>query len=187
MARLRGFRPQIRSQRRKANWTVGPQSGADGVPIALSASSKVLMGVGAVVLDSGITLVRTRGELMILLKTSSNAAGGFVGAFGLCVVTDQAFAAGVGSIPGPVADDDWDGWFYHRYLALGSGGAIAAAAAADEDQVNSVTAALRVEVDSKAMRKLTVGQTIVGMLELAEQGTATASIFFNSRMLVKLP
>jgi len=64
---------------------------------------------------------------------------------------------------------------------------IAGAVATDGDAMNTVTAALRIEVDSRAMRKLEVSQTVYCCLEVLEIGTATMSWAFNSRQLVKLP
>ena len=40
-----------------------------------------------------------------------------IGAVGLIIVTDVAFAAGIASIPGPVTDGADDGWFVHVLFA----------------------------------------------------------------------
>ena len=188
MANSRRFSPRsaIRSQRRKTSWNTGPASGATGNELVITGTGKTLFPAGAAVLVEGVTLVRTRGEMLFLLTTSTATPGGFHGAVGLAVVTDQAFAAGVASIPGPIGEDDWDGWFYHRFFSVLGAGPIDSGVAADIDQVNGTTASLRIEVDSKAMRKLSVGQTLVAVLETVEVGTASMSIFFNCRMLVKL-
>ena len=56
----------------------------------------------------------------------------------------------------------------------------------EQSVVNSTTAAIRVDVDSKAMRKCSVDETIFAVIEVAELGTASLSWSFNSRLLFKL-
>ena len=41
-----------------------------------------------------------------------------VGAVGMIIVSEDAFAAGIGSIPGPVSDIGNDGWFFWTSLAV---------------------------------------------------------------------
>ena len=189
MARSRGFASATRrGPRRRTAWGIGPQTGADGSPQAVSASSSVLAAGGASATLEAITLVRLRGELQIHLLGAALLTNGFHGAFGIGIVKTPAFTAGIVSMPTPLIDEDDEGWLYHRYFSLISGGPIAAATAAtQEDQVNSTSAALRVEVDSKAMRKLDVGDTIFAAIEVIEINLADLSWSFNSRTLVKLP
>ena len=98
------------------------------------------------------TIVRT--HLLAYLETDQLAASEFqVGALGMAVVSDQAAAAGVGSIPTPVTDDDSDLWFVHKWLmnsfAFGS-------AIGFQSQAGKVY-----EIDSKAMRKVNDGEDVV--------------------------
>jgi len=188
VARSRGFPLRSRSPtRRKTSWTVGPQSGVDGASISITASAAVLMGVGSAATEDGLTIVRTRGELLFFLTASTTGGGGFFGAFGIGIANTPAFTAGVASLPTPITEDDWDGWLYHRFLTVGSGGAIDAGVSADVDMVNASAASVRVEIDSKAMRKINLNETLFAALEVTEVGTATARIFVNSRILVKIP
>ena len=186
MARSRGFAQQGR--RRKTSWEIGSQSGADGASISLSSSTALLGTGGVTTLLDGQTLVRTRGDLNLSLSLADIAGSGFTGAFGVGVVNENAFVAGIGSVLTPLTDEDWDGWLYHRYFSLVAGGPLAAAtAAAQADFVNPTAAALHIEVDSKAMRRMIEQQTIYCALEVVETGTATMEWAFNSRMLFKLP
>ena len=192
MANLRRSRfptSSARSSRRKTSWTVGPETSVNGATQVITASSAVLATTGAAVAEDGLTLVRTRGELVCLLGISASQGDGFHGAFGIGVATLAAFTAGIGSVPTPLTEEDWNGWLYHRYFGLFSGGPIAAATAAQQgDQVNSTSAALRVEVDSKAMRKLSMDMIVYAAVEVVELGAASSMEFaFNSRLLVKLP
>jgi len=192
VANLRGGRSRSsfpRSQRRKTSWNIGPQTGVDGATQVISASAAVLATGTAVVLNEGITMVRTRGELNVFLSIATGQGDGFHGAFGIAVASSPAVTAGVGSVPTPITEENWDGWLYHRYFGLFAGGPLATATAADQQsQVNATTAALRVEVDSKAMRKLSVDMTIYAAIEVIELGAASSMEWgFNSRILVKLP
>ena len=187
MARSRGFTRQG-PQRRKTSWEIGAQTGIDGATRAVSSSSSLLAVSGVNSEVDGLTLIRTRGDLNLFLTTCDAVGNGFHGAFGIGIVNENAFAAGIGSVLTPLTDEDWDGWFYHRYFGIFSGGPIAAATAAQEAlQINSTSAALHVEVDSKAMRKLTEQMTIYAALEVVELGTCTMEWAFNSRSLFKLP
>jgi len=185
VTRSRGFARG--TNRRLTSWEIGAQTGVDGASQAVSSTSSTLAAGGAVSTEDGLTLIRTRGELNLFLTTSDAAGNGFHGAFALGLFNENAFLTGISSILRPLDDEAYDGWFYHRYFSLFSGGPIAAAASQDNDMVNPTSAALRIEVDSKAMRKLPEDQTIVGVLQVIELGTASMEWAFNSRTLVKLP
>jgi len=190
VARLRGssFRSFPRSQKRKTSWDIGPETTGNGGGQSVSSTIAQLAGVGSQVVADGPTLVRTRGEIVGYLSTATAKHDGFHGAFGIAVATSAAFTAGVASVPTPLSEEDWDGWLYHRYVAVHSAGPIVdAAVSLQSDAVHNVGAAFRFEVDSKAMRKLTIGQTMYACIEMVITGTAVMRWFFNCRTLVKLP
>ncbi len=58
------------------------------------------------------TLARVHGQLLVYLATATSINDGFTGAIGFGKVQDEAFQAGVGSVPDPITEVDWDGWFY---------------------------------------------------------------------------
>ena len=145
------------------------------------------MGVTFVLTLDGVTIVRTRGMLALQLVSSAAISNGFQGAFGLGVATSAAVTAGIGSLPTPITEEDWDGWYYHSYFSILSGGVIDGSAAGDQDLTNPHMAALRLTVDSKAMRKLRVDETLYAAIEVTEEGTASMSASYNSRSLFKLP
>ena len=188
MARPRGFRSPIRtSVKRKSGWGLMPNTGAAGGGNQLiSTTGSVAALGGVVVLLDGITLVRTRGELNLVLLTAAAQGDGFHGAFGIAKSTNSATAIGITALQTPISDETWDGWLYHRYFSLRAGGIINQGVSADEDQVNSVAAALRIEVDSKAMRKARADDAFYAALQVTEVGTATMGWNFNSRGLFKL-
>ena len=191
MANSRGGRfprSSARSPRRKTSWTFGPQTGVDGATQPISTSIAQLATGFVTVEEDGLTLARTRGELIVLLGLSDAVGNGFHGAFGIAVATSAAVVAGAASLPSPITEETWDGWLYHRYFGIFSGGAVAVATAAQQtDQVNATCGALRLEVDSKAMRKVDVDQSLYAMIEVIELGNATMEWAFNSRMLIMLP
>ena len=80
-----------------------------------------------------------------------------IGAFAACVVTDRAFAAGSGSIPGPHSDAGWDGWYVWRsfHYVQEAAGTVA----------SLMQQATILEIDSKAKRKMTDDETLVLMVE----------------------
>ena len=186
MARLRGLPSRVRSQRRKTAWGIGTQTGTDGSSQSISAAGKTIATGAFQPVQDGLTVVRTRGELLLLLRSTSGGNTGFHGAFGIGLITDEAAAAGAASVPGPIANEDWDGWLYHRYFSLATAAAMGDTVSSADDIPNAVSAVLRLEVDSKAMRKFDTGNTMVAMLEVLEVGTSVLDWFFNSRTLVKL-
>jgi hypothetical protein len=91
----------------------------------------------------------------------------------MCVVSDDAFAAGAASIPGPFSDASSDLWLVHRYLysstVFGTGVGISHPTEG-------------VEIDSKAMRKMHDEVTLAFMVENGHP-TAGADFWFGLRML----
>ena len=97
-----------------------------------------------------------------------------VGAFGLGVVMDRAFAAGVASVPGPFTDASWEGWFVWRSFS-------------NVYEFHTAASALLLsvsqEVDSKGMRKVSADETIV---LVAESQSGGFDISMPIRLLLKL-
>ena len=184
-----GFRTSSApSQRRKTSWAIGPNTGAAGEGQQISASSTVLATTGSQFGSDGLTMIRTRGELLLVLTAATAAQDGFHGAFGLGLVTAQAFTAGAASLPSPLDEKDWDGWYYHRFYSCIAGGTVAGATTSSQrNQVNATAAAIRIEVDSKAMRKGSTDMITFAALQSVEIGGATMRFMYNSRELIKLP
>ena len=181
----RRFQGQARSVRRKTSWSNGP--GQTAPQTVINGTSSNLANLGFTALSDGLTIVRVRGELMLWLSSAAASLDGFAGALGIGIVNTQAFLAGAASVPMPITEMDWEGWMYHRIIQLKSGGAIASSASTEQDETNAVTAALRLVIDTKAMRKISGEETIFAALEVFEVGTAVLNWSINSRMLSKLP
>ena len=104
------------------------------------------------------TLIRTRGEFTVYVDTSTIAVGeAAMFGFGIGMVTEAAATVGVGSVPTPLTDADWDGWLYHRFVGLGAETTVAS----DDEGLHMA----RVVVDSKAMRKVDTDQRLVIVAE----------------------
>ncbi len=117
--------------------------------------------------------MRTRGEVGIVPQ--SFAADVTVGgAFGVCIVSDEAFAAGTASIPRPFDDANWGGWFMWQSFF----GVFEFADATGRVGLNANT--LRYQVDSKAMRKVGQNETVVLM---CESQTGAFDIAMHLRLL----
>ena len=158
-------------QRRQVTW-VGP---ADQGFVNVSNGGKTLIASFDPAASSlpKPTLVRTRGAVMVTPQVHT-ADLEIIGAFGVCVVSDQAFAAGAASIPGPFDESDWDGWVvwrsFNRLLEFVSG-------------VGIIWHHEDIQVDSKAMRKISDNETLVFMAQ--SQGGAF-QISMPLRLLLKL-
>ena len=186
MARFRSSRFPRTSVRHRSSWEVGPETAGGGQPQTVIASGASLAGTAVQAAVDGLTLIRTRGELLLFLRLATAAGNGFHGAFGIAKATSAAIVAGAASVPTPITEEAWDGWLYHRYFSIMAAGPIATATAAQEALQNSATtSAVRIEVDSKAMRKWAVDEGLYAAIEVTEFGTATMDWTFNSRMLFK--
>ncbi len=94
-------------------------------------------------------------------------------ALGLAVVSDQAVAVGVTAVPTPVTDMASPLWFVHQLL-FGEESALT-------DRTKPQT---RISIDSKAMRKVEVGQDMVIVLENGGIGSGSITRI-GGRILVK--
>ena len=165
----------VRSQRRETAWNEGP----GGVTAqAFSATGTILLGSGITPLAPGLTLVRLRGNVEVVLEAAANIGEGMAGALGIGIISADAFGIGVTAAPNPLDDQDWGGWLYHRHWSLH------ATTATIADGVN--TGRMDWEVDSKAMRKFGLNEVIFASMQVTEIGASQVEVFFDSRVLVKL-
>ena len=171
------------SQKRKTSWNAGP-GGTTKLDVNTSVSAVVGQGINAIV--GGLILVRLRGDLTAYLVAATASDDGFSCAFGIGLANLEAFTVGIGSLMSPLVESDWDGWLYHKFINLHSGGIVNASAQIDRVAVNPTSAAVRIDVDSKAMRKVPEDMVIYAAFESVLQGTADMRLQFNSRILFKL-
>ena len=163
--------------RRLTAWSDGP---GGIVNTAVSASATAFLGsfiTGAV---EGLTIVRIRGSMLYHLTAASAANDGFVGAMGIGIASVAAITAGVGSVPTPITEQDSENWLYWTPLQVQA--MTATPGFSDEGSTWA-----RVEIDTKAMRKLPTDLGIYAIIEVTEIGTSALSVQFDSRALAKLP
>ena len=172
--RSRGF-PHRSSPRRKTEWFAGV---GGTTPNAVTTSGVQILGSGIITGFGEETLVRVRGLLDIVLKTAGATGDGFFGAVGIGLVSSAAFLGGVSTVPTPITELGWDGWLWHSFFSV-HGDQVAGESARGSGHY-------RVEVDSKAMRKVETDMTLYGIIESVEIGVATMDIFFDTRFLSKL-
>ena len=119
------------------------------------------------------TIVRTR--MTFLLRSDQTAAVEYqAAAYGQVVVSDQALAIGVTAVPTPVTDGGSDLFFAYQLMFAGH-----------SDLTDRMNPAALYQLDSKAMRKVEEGQTVIGVGEHdgITQGTVLMS---GGRQLIKL-
>ena len=147
--------------------------------MSVTGTAAAFLGAGILTTLSKVTVIRLRGSFLAYLSTVTAALDGFAGAMGIGLVTASAFDAGIGSVPTPITEADWDGWMYHKFFACR--GAAAGSLVASPGAI-----AFRDDVDSKAMRKFDEDMRIYCSVELVEVGDSVINFDFDSRVLVKL-
>ncbi len=99
------------------------------------------------------TIVRTHFELA-MISDQAAAIERQVAGMGIAVISDQASAAGVASVPTPITDMASNLWFVYKLLY------------ADESSLTDRTRnGQYASIDSKAMRKVEVGQDVAVVVE----------------------
>jgi len=173
LARRRGFVGSARRQgpRRLTEW--GGSADVTTSTVLAAATAVLDQSFSQAILSEIVpaTIVRVRGELWVASDQASASEEPF-GALGFAVVQQPANAAGVGSIPTPIAEELDDVWFVYQafqtYFATGQG-----------------VVWQRYSFESKAMRKLEDGDAIVIVLENAH-ATMGLEYILKFRTLFKL-
>ncbi len=135
---------------------------------------------GAAIIDQTLpgveseTIIRCRGSLNVVSDQAAATEVAF-GAYGLCVVSNQAAAIGVTAIPTPYTDADSDLWFVHGYWY---------APVRFNSAVGFQNISQTERFDSKAMRRISADET---MVMVVENGHATDGVRFslNVAILIK--
>ncbi len=176
MANRHGGRTIIRSKPRSMVWAnVLTHLAGPGI------TTKTVVGTsnnGLLTLET-ITLIRTRGDLLLQFDPASIADMVQVG-IGLAVTSADAFVVGGSTaVPGPLTDPEWD-WVYHRLVSFGP--AIAAA-----QTETALPQHFREAVDSKAMRKMKDNQALCWVAEaVVISGGGDVDVFVQGRHLFKV-
>ena len=173
MARMRVSHARARSGKIRPNyWTA---SATDTDTTALAAATAFQDQIGTVVDIEGGTVVRTRGIFSVASDQSAGNEFPF-GAFGMTIVSEEAAAAGILSVPTAYADADDDRFFLHGFWAVGL--RVATAVGFQSDVFSHW------HFDSKAQRKVSASDVVSVTVENAS-ATDGALYIINFRMLIK--
>ena len=121
------------------------------------------------------TIIRTHFEMRIL--SDQVAATEDQAAIGGAIVSDQAVAVGITAVPTPITDMASDLWFFHQLMFNST--QILTSVGADSPGSNY-------SVDSKAMRKVDIGQDMIIVSEISTDAGAGVDLLFGGRILVKV-
>ncbi len=123
------------------------------------------------------TIVRVRGSVLVQATAAGAVDAESIVNWGIMLVNAPAFAAGIASLPTPRTDigSDW--------LAWGSTGIHAHSTAVAGNELSAME---RIEVDSKAMRKVGLNQVLVFTAEDSViTSTIVSSLVISLRVLFK--
>ena len=144
----RQFTRSARGACRKTAW-VAP---ADQAFVAVATGAKVIVAsFDPGLLDPSPTIIRTRGQVSYF-PNNAGADISVVGAFGVGIVSQEAFAIGITAVPGPFDSADWGGW-----LAWGS----YSSRQEFSDTTGIFQSSWQIDVDSKGMRKVATNETLI--------------------------
>ncbi len=173
MARRRAVAHRGR-QRQRVEWTASIQDDLLG----LAANSVSILGAsaGMVTAVNGMTsptLVRCRGELLVLAGATGTAGDDVLVGAGLCIVSERASTAGAASVPRPLSDISFS-WLWHTMFML--------KLKTSADEFTPDANMMRVPIESKAMRKILSDEEELIFVIETDNGAGTASILFAAQL-----
>jgi len=162
-----------RAERRKSVWF---QFVPSEITLAGPSVAALFFSLNAAALAlRPFTVVRTRGVFGVR-SDQSGASEDYSGSLGIAVVSEQASAIGVTAVPTPETDRASDLFFTYESLA----GFLQRDSAVGMEELGKWK-----DIDSKAMRKVDIGQDLVVTVETSAISLG-AIVHFSARMLVKL-
>ncbi len=165
-------RTHTRAAKRQSTW-IGP---ADQGYVPVGSAGAAIISTfdpdGASLIAP--TIIRTRGQVSTALSVGIAGDVDVIGAYGMCIVSDNAAGIGITAVPLPFDDAAWGGWFVWRSFSM------------RYEFTSGVDARFTMqseEVDSKAMRKVSTDETI---LIVAQSQVGAFDISAPLRLLLKL-
>ncbi len=172
--RFSGFRQRLVRQGRKTFWFNGAWTNTN-LASANSAAIVVSLNAAALALRP-FTIIRTRGVWGVRSDQISVDENQFVN-YGSIVVSDEALAVGVSAVPTPV-EQDGSAWISFDQ-------AVQQINAASDIGLHPNMIPWRMEIDSKSMRKVEEGQTLIDVIQNSAISNG-AQVALYSRVLIKL-
>ena len=142
--------------------------------LANSTSAAIVFTLNAAALAlRPFTIVRSRFELALSSDQAAAIESQACGV-GIAVVSDQAVSVGASAVPLPIDDMGSNLWLLHTIMY------------GDESALTDRTrpATFR-SIDSKAMRKVEVGQDVIVSIQNSVVGTDGSAVVVGGRMLIK--
>jgi len=172
----------VRGPRRKTQWGGFGSESATAVlplPVTLSAGVAQVLSSGTTVdgagglLDEEITVVRTIGMLTAAIQTNT---AGIVASFaaGCGVFRGEVLTAGVGSLPSPEDDPDFE-WLAYFQSALTNPNSVLR---------DGPVSGIHLPFDIRSQRIIRKGESLAW---IGESQNATITVGVNGRYLFKLP
>ena len=163
-----------RGVRRETVWFTFPDT---TVTLAAGAANLMFTLNGAALALEPFTIVRTHFYLFVR-SNQVTAAETYGVSLGGAVVSDQAAAIGVTAVPNPIADRGSDLWWFYQATM----GHFQFASGVGFDSNGGQYYA----IDSKAMRKVDIGQDLAISVENSGVSTDGVTAIVGGRMLVKV-
>ena len=130
----------------------------------------------SVAFSSPFTILRIRGGIVNVVDTATDGDDITIG-YGLAILSTDAFALGATAFPDPLGEPEypWLWWYASSLIStlLNSANGV----------VSDVAAAERIVVDSKAMRKVKPGESLVWVVQTGS-ATPVDILMENTRVLV---
>jgi len=165
-------RPRVRRQRRRMEWSATLSD--DAINVAGNSKGGGVFNQQAIIENLGSpTLVRCHGRITIVVGASGTANDDVLVGAGIAVVSAEAAAAGVASLPGPLSAITFP-FLWHATKGMRFLKGLDVSNLGEQWATNGVCI-WDVIVDSKAMRKLSGNEELVFMVE-TDNGAGTASI-----------
>ena len=146
--------------------------------LGTSVNSDELVQGAALAFASPSTILRIRGAVQASFDSTNTVGDDLALTWAIGIVSSDAFAAGVSAMPDPAGEPEYP-WLWWGTMFLHSEETAVPAAAWG-------THSMRLEVDSKAMRKVSPGQSLVWLMQATSQvGAPLTNIdFMQTRVLV---
>ncbi len=148
-------------------WTAAPG-------LISTISTATTFSSGALSFTSPATILRVRGYVQAMFDATKAAGDRLILTWGLGIVSTDAFTAGAGSLPDPASEPEYP-WMWWGEMRLES-----QLAGPDGDAWG--TANQRLEVDTKGMRRVKPGQTMVMVGQSTNVAGAPATLIDVGQM-----
>ncbi len=161
--------------RRETFW-IGGSPGSNDINTSGTVLVTQLNAAGLALLP--FTIVRTRGVLFLTSDQFANSEDQEIG-FGAAVVSEQAAAIGITAVPTPITDPGSDLFYVYEVMLMRM------LVSSSIGIMTGLSVGLERIIDSKSMRKVVDGQTLITVAEATSSSEGTR-LYDYTRTLVKL-